>query len=164
MNSQYAMRAAKTRAVPRYKKVDRAAPGPSGKGAAKGTGKGAAPKGPPNGAAPKGPPNGAAFKGAKPIARTMTRKMNQYADRVVRHANAVREGSASLSRTDAAYLLGVMDADLGILRSKGTFTAMEVARLRDHVVTSVLANPSLVLEGPGRVNLRAHEKPAYRDF
>ena len=93
-------------------------------------------------------------------AEKLTPKMNRFAKKIIAHANAVRGGSNSLTKTDATYLLGVIDCDIGILQSKKIFNEKESLQLRTHVMGTIFANPSLL----SQVRLRAHDKRAYRDF
>ena len=86
--------------------------------------------------------------------------MDRYAQKIIAHANEVREGAQRLTKTDATYLMGVIDCDVAILYSKRIFNQEESVRLRAHVVRSVLANPSLLRQ----IRLRAYDKRAYRDF
>ena len=100
-----------------------------------------------------------------PQAKPLSAKARRHAERIIQHANDVRNGSAQLTRTDAAYVLGVIDTDVGILRSKGVFAGQrEADRAREYVLREVLQNPGALTQGLQGVQLRAHDKRAYRDF
>lgn len=149
MDSQYNMRQARGRRAPCYKKVDRTHRPASA----------AVTKSPP--ATPTPTQVGRRRDASPPLsARART-----FATKITKHANAVRDGSAVLRQSDAAYLLGVIDADIGILRSKRILTTdREAQQVRSCVLREVLRNPGAVTEGPQRVHLEAHTKRAYRDF
>ena len=156
MNSQYAMRQARGRRAPRYKTVNHA-------GLAKCDKPG---KKPCNNKNKTGKSCGKSDRQANEINEMkLSPKARRYVGKIVRHANVVRAGSPQLGRSDAAYLLGVIDTDVGILRSKGVFNGQrEAEQVRDAVLREVLRNPYVVTTGPQRVRLHAHTTRAYRDF